>query len=134
LYRERPYTDMKEMLENDEIASAFGIVLEGCEDGRCTLTMKIKRGMCNAYGAVHGAVIYALADCAFAVAGNSRGEKAVGLSVTINYRRPVENGESLKAEAFEESRGKTTAVYRMRVTNQDGKLIAVADGLAYLSK
>lgn len=134
MYRERPYTNMKEMLENDEIASAFGIVLEGYVDGRCTLTMKIKKGMRNAYGAVHGAVIYALADCAFAIAGNSRGEKAVALSVTINYRRPVGDGELLKAEAFEESRGKTTAVYRMKVTNQDGKLIALADGLAYISK
>lgn len=134
MYRERPYSNMKEMLKNDEIASAFGIVLEECGDGRCTLTMKIRKGMCNAYGAVHGAVIYALADCAFAMASNSRGEKAVGLSVTINYRRPVENGGLLKAEAFEENRGKTTAVYRMKVTNQEGKLIAVADGLAYISK
>jgi len=37
----------------------------------------------------------------------------------------------LTAEGCEESAGKTTALCRIRVTNGEGKLVAVADGLAF---
>ncbi|MGQ9758977.1 MAG: hotdog fold thioesterase [Candidatus Methanomethylicaceae archaeon] len=133
MFRESPYTDMSELVKNDRIAKVFGIELEGYGKGWARTSMIVKEEALNAYEAAHGAALYALSDVAFAVACNSRGFKAVALSVTIHYRRPVSKGVRLFAEAREESRGKTTAVYRIRVKDSDGKLVAVADGLAYIS-
>lgn len=133
-YREEPYSDMAEMISKDELALAFGIRLLKAGEGKCEMSMKVKEGMMNAYGAIHGAVLYALADCAFAAACNSYGVKAVALSASMQYRRPAGLGEELLAEASEESRGRTTALYRVKIRNSDGKLVAVMDGLAFLSK
>lgn len=131
MFREEPYTDMSELVSRDRVAVALGVKMLTCSAGRCVLEMTVDDRMLNAYGACHGAVIYALADIAFAVACNSSGTKSVGLSVNIHYRRPVRPGERLTAEAQEESAGSTTALCRIRVTNGDGKLVATADGLAF---
>lgn len=124
---------MYELVKNDRIARVFGITLEGYGEGWAKTSMTVREEALNAYDAAHGAALYALSDVAFAVACNSHGQKAVALSVTIHYRRPVIKGKHLFAEAREESRGKTTALYRLKVTEEDGKLVAVADGLAYIS-
>jgi acyl-CoA thioesterase len=133
LFRENPYTDMHELVKNDRIAHLLGITLEGCGRGWAKTSMVVKEDALNAYDATHGAALYALSDVAFAVACNSHGQKAVALNVTIHYRRPVGVGVRLYAEAREESRGRTTGLYRIRVTDEEGRLVAVADGLAYIS-
>ncbi|MDH5811708.1 MAG: hotdog fold thioesterase [Candidatus Methanomethyliaceae archaeon] len=133
MFRELPYTEMSELVKNDRIARMFGITLEGYGSGWAKTSMIVKEEALNAYDAAHGAALYALSDVAFAVACNSYGQKAVALTVTMHYRRPVGKGKRLFAEAREESRGKTTALYRIKVTDEDGKLVAVADGLAYIS-
>jgi acyl-CoA thioesterase len=133
-YREEPYSDMAEMITKDDLANAFGIKLLKVGDGTCQMSMIIKKGMLNAYGAVHGAVLYALADCAFAVACNSYGVKGVALSTNVQYRRPACLGEELIAEAVEESRGRTTALYRIRIRNAEARLVAIVEGLAFLSR
>ncbi|MBC7120052.1 MAG: hotdog fold thioesterase [Candidatus Methanosuratus sp.] len=87
--------------------------------------------MLNAYGATHGSVIYAPADVAFAATCNSGGVKSLALAMNVNCLRRAHEGEVLTAEEYEESAGKTTAVRRIEVTNGEGKLVAVAAGLAY---
>jgi acyl-CoA thioesterase len=134
VFREEPYSDMAEMMSNDDLALAFGIRLLKVGDGTCQMSMVVKKGMLNAYGAVHGAVLYALADCAFAVACNSYGVKGVALSANVQYRRPACLGEELVAEAVEESRGRTTALYRIRIRNAEGRIMSIMDGLAFLSR
>lgn len=132
MFREEPYSDMNELIANDRVAKLLGIRMEGHGAGWCKLTLRIGEGMLNAYGAAHGGVIYSLADVAFAVACNSRGSKAVAISMNIHYRRPAALGDLLTAEALEESVGRTTSLIRIKVTREDGKLIAVADGLAFV--
>jgi acyl-CoA thioesterase len=41
--------------------------------------LEVQNHMVNAYGTVHGAAIYALADHAFSVACNAYGKTSVGL-------------------------------------------------------
>ena len=134
LCREKPYTDMREMMKEDSLFNYFGMELIDCGPGWAKVSMIVRKDMLNAYAAAHGAVIYALTDVAFAVACNARGIKAVGLSMNIHYRKPACENERLIAEAHDESVGKTTGVFRMKITNSEGKLIALADGLAYISQ
>ncbi len=51
--------------------------------------------------------------------------------MNVNCLRRAHEGEALTAEEYEESSGKATAVYKIKVTNGEGKLVAVAAGLAY---
>ncbi|MEM2125554.1 MAG: hotdog fold thioesterase [Candidatus Methanosuratincola sp.] len=131
MFREEPYTDMQELISKDRIASLLGVKMLEWGPGRCCLEMVVDENMLNAYGSCHGSAIFALADIAFAVSCNSGGVKSVALSMSVNYRRPVKKGERLIAEAKEESVGSTTALCRIRITNGDGKVVALADGLAY---
>jgi acyl-CoA thioesterase len=134
MFREEPYTDMNELINNDKIAKIFGIKLEEYREGYAKTSMIIKEDFLNAYNIAHGAAIYALADVSFAIACNSHGVKAIALSMNINYRRPVTNGKKIIAEAEELSRGRTTGLYSIKVIDEEGKIIALAIGLAYFSQ
>jgi acyl-CoA thioesterase len=52
--------------------------------------------------------------------------------MNINYRSPVKEGMNLIAEASEESVGRKTALYRMIVKTDDGKLIASSQGTVFI--
>ena len=134
MYRDKPYTDMRDMMKADSLFSYYGMELEDYGPGWSRVTMLIQKNMLNAYAAAHGAVIFALADVAFAIACNAHGAKAVGLSMNINYRKPACENERLIAEARGESVGKTTGLFRIRIINGEGKLVALADGLAFISQ
>jgi acyl-CoA thioesterase len=56
---------------------------------------------------------------------------AVALNVSVNYVASPENGARLRAEAREISRTKRTACYDIRVVDQDGRLIASCQALAF---
>jgi acyl-CoA thioesterase len=134
MLREEPYNDMNELINNDRIAKIFGIKLEEYREGYAKTSMIIREDFLNAYNIAHGAAIYALADVSFAIACNSHGIKAIALSMNINYRRPVTIGKKVIAEAEEVSKGRTTALYNIRVIDEEGKIIALAIGLAYFSQ
>jgi len=87
--------------------------------------------MLNFHGIPHGGAIFSLADAAFAAASNSHGTRAVALEMTVHYLAAAEAGTTLYAEAQEEKLGKRTALYRIRVTDPDGNLIASCQGLVY---
>ncbi|MCQ5337424.1 MAG: hotdog fold thioesterase [Candidatus Methanomethylicia archaeon] len=134
MLREEPYNDMNELINNDRIAKIFGIKLEEYREGYAKTSMIIREDFLNAYNIAHGAAIYALADVSFAIACNSHGIKAIALSMNINYRRPVTIGKKVIAEAEEVSKGRTTALYNIKVIDEEGKIIALAIGLAYFSQ
>ncbi|BCS92285.1 hypothetical protein L3N51_01221 [Metallosphaera sp. J1] len=108
----------------------LGIRKEEEREGYVRMSMITEENQVNVHGTVHGAVIFALIDSAFEAISN-QGRRAVALNVEVNYRRPVSPGEKLVAEAWPESLGKTTSVYRIRVTNSQGKVVAIATALSY---
>ncbi len=87
--------------------------------------------MLNGLGLPHGAVIFAMADYAFAAASNSYGESAVALSMDIHFLSSPLPGARLLAEAVEVSGGQRTALYRMTVADADSGLVAELHGMAY---
>jgi len=56
---------------------------------------------------------------------------AVALSVTISYHAAPEMGSRLAAEAREVNCSRKTALYDIRVTDDQGKAIAACHALAY---
>lgn len=116
---------------NDRFARLLGIELEEVSPGRSRAAMTLTSEMVNGLGYPHGAAIFALADVAFAAAGNSHGQASVALSMDIHFLRPPKIGARLEAVTEEIRRGRTTGLYRIRVS-QDGKPIAELHGMVYV--
>jgi len=123
--------NIRSRIESDQFAGFMGIRLLELKEGYSKMSMTVTDRMVNFHNVAHGAAIFSLADAAFAAAGNSHGKKAVALSVTINYCAPARKGDRLVAEAFEESLGGRTGLYRMVVRSEGGKLIASSLGMVY---
>jgi uncharacterized protein (TIGR00369 family) len=74
---------------------------------------------------------FALIDEAFETAGQTDGTIAVALNVNVTYVSSPQPGVRLRAEAKQASQTKKTASYDIKVTDQNGILIATCSALAY---
>jgi len=120
-----------EKVRRDPYANTLGIEVLEIREGYAKASLTVGENMLNFHGVAHGGLIASLVDVAFAAASNSRNRKAVALTLSISYRRPATAGETLVAEAFEESLGERTALYRIAVKNSRGDLVASCQGLVY---
>jgi acyl-CoA thioesterase len=114
----------------DAYAAEAGIEYIESSPGRAKVKMEIRESHKNSHGTVHGGAIYTLADCAFALAGNSHGIPAVAINAHISYVKSASSG-TLYAEAEEFSLSPKIATYLVRVTDQDGNQIAFFEGMVY---
>ena len=126
--------DFKDMVEKDPFGRLLGIRVDKVEPGYAQACVKVKGKFQNFSGYVHGGLIFSLADQAFAAASNSFGSLALALHMGINYLSPPAVGEELTAEAHQIHLGKKISVYRIKVKNSSGKLIADCQGTVYQKK
>jgi acyl-CoA thioesterase len=117
------------MRGTDRFAELLGVKVLEVKSGYAKLTLTITKNHLNFSGSVHGGVIFALADCAFAEASNAD-RQAVAVQVNINYIRPSFEGDTLTAEASRVSEGKTFSLFKVTVTKEE-KLVALFSGLVY---
>lgn len=118
------------MWASDEASKWFGMRLDEIGEGYAVLSLEVAPHQCNGHGSCHGGVSFALADSAFAFACNSRNQITVGQQTSMNYLAPARPGDRLTATAREASLSGRSGVYDVRVTNQDGVLIALFRGLS----
>lgn len=120
----------KEYFVDDGFAKLLGVELLAAHDGSASLRFEARSEHCNGLGGVHGGVIFALADIAFAVACNTRGYKAVGINAHIHYINGASAGEVF-ASAREVSCKSRLAHYLVDVTDRAGRLLAQFSGMSY---
>lgn len=96
--------------------------------GYARMSMRVKEHMVNGQKVCHGGLIFSLADSSFGYACNSHGQHALAASCSIDFLAPAQLGDELTAEAQETAHVGRTRVYDVRVTNQEGKLIALFRG------
>ena len=87
--------------------------------------------MNNIYERAHGGAVFALIDEAFETAGQTDGTIAVALNVNVTYVSSPQPGVKLRAEAKQNSQTQKTASYDIKVSDQNGNLIATCSALAY---
>jgi acyl-CoA thioesterase len=116
----------------EPFARALNMELVALEQGYSAVEMTYDpASMDNIYARAHGGVIFALIDEAFETAGQTHGTIAVALNVNVTYVTSPEAGARLRAESREVSRTKRTASYDIKVTDQDGQIIATCQALAF---
>ena len=119
-------------VKREPLAQLFKMELVELEAGFSAVEMTYEPSvMNNLFARAHGGVIFALIDEAFETVCQTDGTVAVALNVSVNYVASPENGARLRAEAREISRTKRTACYDIRVVDQDGRLIASCQALAF---
>ena len=119
------------MAAEDRFARHLGIELQEVSEGYARASLQVTGEMLNAVGLTHGGVTFGLADFAFAVASNSHGQVAVALTAQINYPAASREGERLTAEAREESCSRRTALYRVEIRTDQGRLVGLFNGTVF---
>ena len=115
----------------DSMATHLGITVEEVRPGYARCSLVIKPEYLNAVNRAHGSAVYAVADQAFAVAGNSPGFKGIAVNFTINFAAGAEAGERIVAEATSLHVGRKVSLWKITVTGRNEKLIASCEGVAY---
>ena len=118
----------RRMWEDDVPARSLGIEPLEVRPGHARLRMRVREEFVNAVGVCHGGYIFLLADTAFAFACNSHNQKAVAASANIDFVAPAFEGDHLVAEGIEQHLAGRYGVYDVRVTNQEGGLVALFRG------
>lgn len=119
------------MYSRDRAAQALGIKIVRVQPGASLLTMTVRSDMVNGHHICHGGMIFSLADTAFAYACNSYNKNTVASACHIDFLAPAKEGETLEAEAVEQSAARRTGVYDITVRNNHGKTIALFRGKSY---
>jgi acyl-CoA thioesterase len=119
------------MFSRDRAAQALGIKIVRVQPGASLLTMAVRSDMVNGHHICHGGMIFSLADTAFAYACNSYNKNTVASACHIDFLAPAKEGETLEAEAVEQSASGRTGVYDITVRNNHGKTIALFRGKSY---
>ena len=118
----------RQMWADDRASQALGMEILEVLPGRARLRMTVRRDMTNGHGICHGGFIFLLADSTFAFACNSRNQKAVAASAEIHFLVAAHEGDVLSAEGVEQHLAGRSGVYDTRVTDQNGRLIALFRG------
>ncbi len=116
------------MLAAEGTGPAWGIVIEEARAGYARLSMAVRADMLNGHRIVHGGMVFALADTAFAYVCNGRNEKTVAAQASIVFLGSAGEGETLIAEAGEVATAGRSGVTRVAVRTRDGRPIAEFTG------
>jgi acyl-CoA thioesterase len=116
------------MLAAEGTGPAWGIQIEEARAGHARLSMRVRADMLNGHGIVHGGMVFALADTAFAYVCNGRNEKSVAAQASIVFLAAASKGETLIAEGEEVATAGRGGVTRVAIRTADGRAIAEFTG------
>lgn len=123
---------IKARCEKEPYPKLLGIKVLDIKPGYARVSMHFDPGMQNIFGMLHGGAVFSLLDEAFQLACNARGELAVAQQVNTYFLAAARPGATLIAEAKELNATRKTALYELRVfEEEDGRVLASAQAMAY---
>ena len=114
--------------EKEPIARFLNMRLVELTPGYAKVVMKLLPEHQNFNGLVFGGIIMAVADQAFAYASNSLVQPSLATQFNIHFLNGPGVGDELTAECWAVKSGRRVGISEMKVTNQEGKIIAKATG------
>ncbi|RHW42621.1 hotdog fold thioesterase [Neobacillus notoginsengisoli] len=111
------------MIEN------LGIDITLLEKGRVEATMPVDERTRQPFGILHGGASVALAETVASIGAyelvDQETESVAGLEINANHIRGVKDG-TVKAVATVLHQGKSTQVWDIKISDEEGKLICVS--------
>ena len=123
--------ERRERIAEDPFCQKIGVELVALAPGSAETELTVTEELLNFHGTPHGGAVYSLADAAFAAASNADGETALALETNVSYLDAVEVGDTLTATAEREHESRSTASYRVDVTDDSGAEVAIFRGRVY---
>ncbi len=120
-----------QQVEKEPFGQKFGLKLKQLNEGYSKVEMDFTPDMINMLGIAHGGAVFALIDEAFETASNSHGTVAVALNINITFVSSPSPGSRLIAEAQEVNQTPKTALYDIKVSDDQNNLIACCQALVY---
>jgi len=120
------------LARRDRFMELLGVELVEAHRGTCVLDLRVAAEHLNFNGTCHGAVLYALADCAFALSSNAYGAVAAGIDTHVAYSAPAVEGDVIRARCREIARSRRLATYQVHI-EREAMLLALFTGTAYVT-
>lgn len=124
-------TLLEKLNQADHFAKSIGAQLVEVREGYARAELTVEDHHLNGAGVCQGGVMFTLADLAFAAVANSHGILSVGVQNSISYIKSAQLGDRLSAECFEQVNHHKLPYCDVRITNQQGEVLACVTGLAY---
>ena len=121
---------IKEFFKKDIFAMEAGIELLETGNGTARARMEILPKHLNGGGVCQGGAIFTLADLAFAAATNSHAQLTFSIQANIQFFKSESHGY-LYADAKEIFSHGRLASAEVRVTNENGELVAMFNSMGY---
>lgn len=121
------------LFADDSYAAALGVELVSVTEDQLVVGLDVEDRHLNFLGGGHGGMVFSLADCAFSLAANSAGPRAVAIDTHMVFSAAAKSGDRLTATAVEMTRGRTLATYHVTVTRGDGRTAAIFTGTVHIS-
>ncbi|RXA20476.1 PaaI family thioesterase [Methanosarcina sp. MSH10X1] len=125
--------NIKEFFKNDKFAAMTGIEIQEVSPGYAKAVMNIEEKHFNALKTVQGGALFTLADLTFAAASNAYGTVVVAINANISFVKAA-TGKTLVAEAKETSINPKISTYTVKITDDEGDLVAIFQGMGYRKK
>ena len=116
------------MHARDHAARALDIQIVEVSLGRATASMLVRQDMVNGHDICHGGYMALLCDTAFAYACNSYNFNTVASGFSIEILAPAKLRDTLVAVAVEQVQRGRHGVYDIKLTHQNGDIIALFRG------
>jgi uncharacterized protein (TIGR00369 family) len=106
----------------------MGVEIVSAEKDRVVGRMLVREDLCTSGGILHGGACMAFADALGAVGGVlnlAPGARTTTLESKTNFLRGAPAGSTVSGEATPLHIGRRSSVWQTRITNGDGKLVAL---------
>jgi len=120
---------LKAREKEEPIASFLKTRLVELTPGYAMVTMKMIPEYQNFHNLTFGGIIMALADQAFGYASNSLAYPSVASQFNTYFIASARTGDELTAECNVIKSGKRAGISEVKITNQEGKIIAKSTGI-----
>lgn len=127
-------TLLEKLNTTDRFANSIGARLTEIREGYSRAELTVEERHLNGGGVCQGGVMYTLADLAFAAVSNSHGLLTLGINNSITFVKSGMLGDTITAECTEQVNHHKLPYCDIKVTNQNGELLAIMTGLAYRMK
>ena len=131
---ERVCRHMLDLLHENEYMQFLGIEIEELTAGHCKGKMKVSKRIQNPYGALHGGSLYSFADIIAGTAACTYGHYVVTVSGSMNFLLPAAGTEYVYCQADMVRQGKHLAVYDVKISDENGKMLENASFTFYVTE
>lgn len=114
---------MTKVLLEDNFSRHLGIEIVDFEDKYIKARIPFKEELLNNYGSVHGGVLYSFADILGGVIACMCGTFCTTVEGSMNYLEPAMSKEYIYCEAKRIRCGGHLVVVKVKIKNDDGKLL-----------